>query len=278
LRLHYAEAGSGDPLVLLHGWPQHWWAWREVIVPLSGRFRVICPDVRGLGWSEGGPGGYSLRRLAADLMSLLDVLGIERTRLVGYDWGTAVGYRACLDWPERFERYLALGGLTPWSSSGAPLRLWLRPWHIPVLGLASARARTTLAVAGNSLRSWRHVGRCTPEEERVYCDRLREPASLHATHAYYRNVLLHEFPHYALRYREMRLGVPTLHLNGDRDPLTRGVPDSYRRYAPNMELELIPDCGYFIAEEHPAWLLGRMAGFFGSAEGAVSVMTVSPKQ
>jgi pimeloyl-ACP methyl ester carboxylesterase len=127
LRLHYVDAGAGDPLVLLHGWPQHWWSWREVIAPLASRYRVICPDIRGLGWSEGGASDYSLARLAADLIGLLDALGIERTRLVGHDWGAAIGYEACLGWPERFEAYMPIGGLTPWSSDGAPLRLWMRP-------------------------------------------------------------------------------------------------------------------------------------------------------
>src|SRR3954462_2715481 len=91
LRLHYAEAGGGEPLVLLHGWPQHWWEWRHVIAPLAERYRVICPDIRGLGWSEGrGIGArmddYSLRALTADLVGLLDALGLDRVRLVGHDW------------------------------------------------------------------------------------------------------------------------------------------------------------------------------------------------
>jgi pimeloyl-ACP methyl ester carboxylesterase len=61
----------------------------------------------------------------------------------------------------------------------------------------------------------------------------------------------------------MHLEVPTLHLNGEHDPLTIGVPDSYRRYAPQMSLELLPDCGHFIAEEAPEQLLARIEGFFG---------------
>src|SRR5919112_407695 len=63
VRFHVAEAGEGEPLVLLHGWPQHWWSWRELIGPLAERYRVICPDIRGMGWSDAPRGGYDLRRL-----------------------------------------------------------------------------------------------------------------------------------------------------------------------------------------------------------------------
>jgi pimeloyl-ACP methyl ester carboxylesterase len=264
LRLHYAEAGAGDPLVLLHGWPQHWWCWRAMIGPLAARYRVICPDTRGQGWSEGsatGYRGYRLHRLAADLAALLDALGIDRVRLVGHDWGAAIGYRACLNWPERFERYVALAGVTPWSASGAPLLLWLRPWHIYALAVLGPNATTRLGLPEHALRSWRHVDRFTPDETQTYLGPLRRPASARATHAYYRSVVFHEIPHFLRHYRSIRLHVPTLHLNGEDDPLTRGVPDSYRRYAEHMRLELIPGCGHFMAEERPAWLLDRLLPF-----------------
>src|ERR671916_187124 len=61
LRFHVAEAGAGEPVVLLHGWPQHWYEWREVIGPLAAHYRVICPDLRGFGWSEAPPGGAPSR-------------------------------------------------------------------------------------------------------------------------------------------------------------------------------------------------------------------------
>ena len=61
LRMHVAEAGQGDPLVLLHGWPQHWYEWRHQIPVLSQHYRVICPDLRGLGWSDAPPRGTTRR-------------------------------------------------------------------------------------------------------------------------------------------------------------------------------------------------------------------------
>ena len=56
VRMHVAEAGGGPPILLLHGWPQHWWIWRKVIPALAENHRVICPDLRGFGWSEAPAG------------------------------------------------------------------------------------------------------------------------------------------------------------------------------------------------------------------------------
>src|SRR5919106_1697015 len=64
LRMHVAEAGDGDPVVMLHGWPQHWYEWRHLIPPLAAQYRVICPDLRGLGWTDAPPRGYEKENLA----------------------------------------------------------------------------------------------------------------------------------------------------------------------------------------------------------------------
>ena len=85
LRMHVAEAGEGEPLVMLHGWPQHWYEWRHLIGPLSETRRVICPDLRGLGWTDAPPGGYEKENLASDVLALLDELGVDRFDLMGHD-------------------------------------------------------------------------------------------------------------------------------------------------------------------------------------------------
>ena len=96
LRMHVAVAGPADaePLVLLHGWPQHWYAWRRLIGPLSEHYRVYCPDLRGFGWSDAPAGSYLKAQLAADVIALLDALGLDRVRLAGHDWGGFTGFLA----------------------------------------------------------------------------------------------------------------------------------------------------------------------------------------
>jgi|SRR5215212_3773769 pimeloyl-ACP methyl ester carboxylesterase len=73
LRMHVAEAGSGIPVLLLHGFPQHWWEWRKVIPALAEQFRVICPDLRGAGWTAAPRRGYTRDRLLADVVALRPV-------------------------------------------------------------------------------------------------------------------------------------------------------------------------------------------------------------
>ena len=94
VRLHYVTAGSGPAVVLLHGWPQTWYMWRDVMPGLAGRYRVIAPDLRGLGDSSRPVGGYDKKTLAQDVWRLVhDVLGARRTVRRGPRLGRADGVR-----------------------------------------------------------------------------------------------------------------------------------------------------------------------------------------
>ncbi|MFC0453252.1 alpha/beta fold hydrolase [Rhodococcus jostii] len=92
LRMHVAEAGHGERVVLLHGFLQHWWEWREVVPGLAARYRVIRPDLRGAGWTDAPPTGYTRDQLIADVVALLDTLELDRVGLVAHDWGALLGY------------------------------------------------------------------------------------------------------------------------------------------------------------------------------------------
>jgi pimeloyl-ACP methyl ester carboxylesterase len=93
LRLHYVRGGSGPVVVLLHGYPQHWYEWREIAPPLAEQFTVIAVDLRGAGESQAPASGYDKATMAADVHGLLDQLGLaEDVRVVGHDIGTMVAY------------------------------------------------------------------------------------------------------------------------------------------------------------------------------------------
>ncbi|MDP9498222.1 MAG: alpha/beta fold hydrolase, partial [Actinomycetota bacterium] len=81
LDVHVAEAGDGPPLVLLHGWPQHWYAWRALVPLLTDSYRVVMPDLRGQGWTSVPRGGYDKEQLAGDLLGLLDALDLPEVGL-----------------------------------------------------------------------------------------------------------------------------------------------------------------------------------------------------
>lgn len=108
VRLHYVIAGNGDPVVLLHGWPQTWFEWRRIIPALAAKYTVLAPDLRGLGDSSKPQGGYDKRTVADDLYKLVRKLGFERIYLVGHDWGGPTAYAYAVAHPDDVRKLVIL--------------------------------------------------------------------------------------------------------------------------------------------------------------------------
>ena len=275
LRMHVARAGeAGPPLVLLHGWPQHWYAWRHVIPRFAERYSVICPDLRGLGWTEAPVRGYDDESLASDVLALLDALELPRVFLIGHDWGLQAGVRLCLRAPERVERFVALNDVHPWSrpSPKDAVHLW-RFWYIGVLAapvVGGWLLRHQPGFVRLLIRSWSARQVWTSAELDAFAERLREPERAQASVQYYRT-LLRELPLIAGRYRDRRLRTPTLLLFGADDGVVR--PHQLRGYeghADDMRVELIPGVGHFTAEEAPELVVERAIKHFELAAPAPS--------
>ena len=271
-RMHVAEAGppGGDPVLLVHGWPQHWYEWRGLVARLGGRFRLICPDLRGLGWSEAPARGYEKEQLADDLLALLDALGLRRVKLIGHDWGGWAGFLLCLKAPERVERYLALNIAHPFQQRRALIPYVPHTWYqVPIEAPLLNRwilGRTgyvkwilRLGLANRDAMS--------AEDYEIFAERYRDPERIRASAQIYRTFTLRESPGALLRgtYLRQRLTVPTLLLFGTKDifipvRLTRG----YEPYADDMRVELVPDAGHFIADERPELVARHALDFFAA--------------
>jgi pimeloyl-ACP methyl ester carboxylesterase len=269
-RLHVAEAGQGEPMVMLHGWPQHWYLWRHVIPQLAPHYRLICVDHRGFGWSDAPPGKYSKEQLATDLLALLDALGLDRVKLVAHDWGGLVGFLACMRAPERFERYMALNMIHP----------WIRPTFRLIRGLWRVPHQPLLSTPWLGVRLLRHVPQAprlmlwggtvdrtiwTRAELDAFTSRLQIPERAKATEQLYRTWVREEFvPMLRGRYRTTRQRVPTLMVFGREDPAIR--PHSLRwfeEHADDMALEIVPGASHFIVDERPDLVTDRILRFFG---------------
>lgn len=269
LHVHVARAGdAGPPLVLLHGWPQNWYAWRHVIPRFAERYRVLCPDLRGLGWSEAPARGYEKESLASDILSLLDALELPRVLIVGHDWGALVGFLLCLREPERVERFVALNEPHPWlrPSPWDAVHGW-RFWYQPVLaapGGGTWLVRSRPGLVKRLIRAWSANDVWTEEELDVFAERLREPSRARASAQYYRTFLLRELvPTLAGRYRHSRLRTPTLLLAGGDDGVVRPHQlRGFERHADDMRLEVIPGVGHFSAEEAPDLVVDRALAHF----------------
>jgi pimeloyl-ACP methyl ester carboxylesterase len=269
IEFHYAEAGSGDDVVLcLHGWPQHWYEWRHLMPALADRHRVIALDLRGFGWSEAPEDGYEKEDLADDVLAVLDELGIERVKLVGHDWGGWIGFLLCLKAPQRFEKYLSLNILPPWTSirQMAPhlWRFWYQ-WMIlsPGLGYRLHRSGKLVprVLVGGSVRkeAWDQA------TLHAFSDTFTEPARARAAVQMYRVFNLREAPEMARgRYAGARLTVPTKLLFGTGDQaLNHNILAGSERHADDMTIEKVEGCGHFIADEKPELVADRAREFFG---------------
>lgn len=271
--LHVAEAGHGPPLVMLHGWPQHWYQWRRLIGPLSKRHRVICPDLRGFGWSSVPRSGYDRETLARDVLGLMDAMGIDDFELVGHDWGGWVGFLLALRRPERVRRFLVLNIASPRPdmSPAAVATLW-RFWYqwllaAPLLGARSVRA---LRDARGPLPGWTGARRAWNEHERrVFLDQFRDEERVRASVALYRDFLLADVPRVVGgRYYRHRLQPPTLMLYGTGDHVIRPAHfGGHERWADRMTVERIEGCGHFVVDERPELVVERALSFFSPNGG-----------
>ncbi|HEY2636436.1 MAG TPA: alpha/beta hydrolase [Solirubrobacteraceae bacterium] len=265
VRLHVAEAGAGDPVLLLHGWPQHWWEWRFVIPALAGECRLIAPDHRGFGWS-GTPGfGYDPATFAADAVGLLDALEIERAHVIGHDWGGFTGLLMGLDHPDRVRSLTLASTPHAWlPRSPAALKNVWRIWYAllmatPGLGELLVRQRRfarAMAVGAEDV--------LTPDVAEVYAAVLREPARARATSLLYRSYLKTAAASLrGDRFAGRRLTVPTRLLSGGAD---LAIPPDWvlglEAHADDGRSEIVPGASHWLPESHPDLIVARARELF----------------
>ena len=284
LRMHLAEAGVGPPLLLLHGWPQHWYQWRRIVPLLAGEFRLLMPDLRGFGWTDAPDGPYDKEQLATDTLALLDALELERVPVLAHDWGGWSAFLLALRAPERIERLLALNIPHPFQRVDgrrilATWRFWYQ-WLIAAPGLGEWTLVHRPAFVRFLLTfDMVHREMLVPDEVDAFVQRICQPARARASSRLYRTFTLREFAAVAAgRYRRQRLRVPTRILFGVRDAFVAPVwLNGWESHADDMAVELVPDAGHFIAEEKPVLVGARARQFLGRAVsgGAATASTVS---
>lgn len=255
VRIHVAEAGSGPPLLLLHGEPQHWYLWRHVFERLADRYHVIAPDLRGMGWSDAPRGSYRKEVLASDVLGLVEALDLRDVRLVGHDYGGIVGFILCLRQPERFVRYLALATYHPWIGPLGVAGNLTREWYqlitgAPWLGPLVIRRFPAFWLA---LMRWgvRNPETWLPGEAEHYARHVGAPERAEATSRLVRS-LLPELVELRRRYGDQRLVVPTRMLLGSRDfAISRHLLRGWQHHADDMTVEILPGASHWIPNELP---------------------------
>ncbi|MFC9324654.1 alpha/beta fold hydrolase [Kitasatospora sp. NPDC057015] len=269
VRFHVAEAGAGEPVLLLHGFPQHWYAWRAVIPELARDHRVFAVDLRGCGWSDAPRDGYQGTALIEDVLALLDALGLDRVRLVGHQSGGWLGFRLCLAAPDRFSAFLAVNSSHPWPRRrfGLPLYAW-RYWYTALWeypGVGRRVLRHCPAVTRSLLRYW--AGRSARVDESAleeFVQAHRPSRRARAGEQLLWQFVLHDIPALARgRYRDRRLTVPTLLLLGDRDPVVRPEPlTGAQEFTEALTVRVVPG-GHLLPEQAPGVVAAAAREHFG---------------
>ena len=222
VRLHYAMAGEGPAVVLLHGWPQTWFMWRGIIPGLAARYRVIAPDLRGLGDSSRPAGGYDKKTLAQDVWRLThEVLGEERLFVVGHDWGGPVAFALAAQQRAAVRRVAIFD--VPVPGDGTPV-MFSNRWHH---GLHWEKDFPEELTAGREdvylrffYRTWGGRPDTIGEEAQLeYIRAYRQPGAMRAGFELYRATPQDVADNEAFLARDGRLRMPVLCYGG---PLGRG--------------------------------------------------------
>jgi pimeloyl-ACP methyl ester carboxylesterase len=271
VRVHVAETGPEDaPAVLcLHGWPQHFLIWRGLWPTLADRYRVICPDLRGHGWS-GWPedGDFRKVRLADDAVALLDLLGLPSAHVVGHDWGAWTGMLLALHHAERVQTLLALSIVHPWQPRALAVRnAWRAAYQLPLATpLLGERLSRTPGFIRRVIRSgWRDESTWDEDAARSYEETLRDPVRARTTDRMYRSFLVSELPSGLLggAFANGRFAVPARLLIGEHDPLGAHLVKGFERRGPDADWEIVPGVGHFLPEERPGVVADRAGALFG---------------
>ena len=266
VRFHAAEAGSGPLVLLLHGFPQFWWAWRHQLVALADAgYRAVAPDLRGFGGSDKPPRGYDLFTLAGDVAGMVRALGEQSAVIVGHGLGGAVAWSAatlhrpvvrrlvCVSAPHPLRMRTAIV-TAPGAQldAGTHMALFQLPRY-PESWLTRDQGANTEGL----LRSWSGSTDWLGEEESArYREAMLIPGVAHSAMEYYRWVGRSQLRPDGRRFaRAIRHPVeaPTLVVHGADDPYvpSRSARGSGLYVAGHYEWLAVPGAGHFPAEEAP---------------------------
>lgn len=257
VRFHVTEAGAPDgrPVLALHGWPQHHWVYRDLLADPPPGMRVIAPDLPGYGWSGPAPHRWAKDDVAADVLALMDALGLDRVLLVGHDWGGFVGYRMLLTAPQRFDGYLVMNMAHPWLPPTAVLpQLW-RFWYQVLMATVGVPVQRRTRFLERAFASASDIDR---ETARIYAERFRDPVVARTARDTYRTFLLRELPAAARAPAPPRATVPIRCVFGLGDaavPVSFAAPESAD--ADDYTLETV-DASHFIVDERPDLVRARL--------------------
>ncbi|HEX3501356.1 MAG TPA: alpha/beta hydrolase, partial [Stellaceae bacterium] len=270
-RFHVARMGSGRPLLLLHGWPEFWLTWEPVMTRLADRFQLVAPDLRGFGDSDKPAGAFGPPDHAADMLALLDALGIAEIGVVGHDVGGAIMQPLARAAPQRLAGLFFFDFVYPGIGArmAAPDRLneiWYQSFHQMAMApvLVGASRETCRAYIGHMLRHWSHRKTAFDDVLETFIDNFLKQGNLAGGFAHYK-------ASHAGRIAMIKgeapalppITVPTGVRWAQHDPLfPYAWTDRLGETFTDLDLALFPDVGHFPHREDPDRAASEIAQFF----------------
>ena len=236
-----------------------------MIGPLAADgYRVLCPDLRGAGWSSAPRSNYRKNDMADDLAAVLDRLGVATVTLVGHNWGGPVAFIMTLRHPEKVTGFFGMNTSGVWAKADLKMlrniwRFWYQvPMSLPVIGprvIGDRKARFYRLLA-----SWLGGGYLVPEDDvRFYVDCMRQPGHAEAGSRWYRTFQTREELRWMRGEFDARVNVPVRWLHGTGDPvLTPDLLDGYADRISDFKVELVDGSGHWIVEQRPDLVLDRL--------------------
>lgn len=269
VRLHFVEAGPVDgPLaLLLHGFPEFWWAWRHQIGPLArAGFRVVAPDLRGYNTSEkpNGIRNYTLDLLVQDVAELIGHFGRQRAHVVGHDWGGIIAWALAMRRPEFVERLVVLNAPHPqaYRRELPRLRQPLRSWYalffqLPWLPEALlSRLDVGALLQGSAARP----DAFSEEDLDAYRAVWQRPGAWTPALNYYRALARTGFG------RARPIEAPTLLLWGEQDlALVPELANDLETWVPNIRRERFARAGHWLMRDEPVRVNNALVEFLSGA-------------
>jgi pimeloyl-ACP methyl ester carboxylesterase len=259
LKFRCLTAGKGPLVFLLHGFPQTSHSWRGQLGPLSEKFRVVAPDLRGYGGSDkpSAVAAYSLPRLVEDLAGLIAAFGERRARIVGHDWGGAVAWATAVERPDLVEKLAVLNCPHPAKFlakiKSSPRQL-LRSWYMGFFQIPLLPELLAPPVIGSLLKnSAASPSAFSDEDLRIYKEAFAQPGAARAAINYYRAAFRDRNELERVAAAAPKIKAPTLLLWGEKDQalgvdLTDGMEPLF---AGPFALKKFPDASHWLHEEKP---------------------------
>jgi len=274
VRLHVVRAGTGRPVVLLHGFPEFWFSWRYQIPALAAAgYAAVAPDMRGYNTSEKphGVAAYGIDALVADVVALVDRIGNGPAFLVGHDWGGIVAWYAAMRHPERFEKLVVLNAPHPatyardfWTTSQGLRSFYWLLFQLPRLPEALIRARDWRAIDEMFRREVFNTDAFARGEIGRYKEALARPGAITSMVNYYRAIFRHAR---RVGISDLKpIGIPTLLLWGERDPhLCPSLASGLEPWVTDLTVRRLRGAGHWIQMDEPEVVSNAMLEFFAAA-------------